>query len=124
MLKVVAVKVEHAEYADPETDVENLFDGDLDEYYSVNRESTEITFELEGDMEVNGVSIGFFMKAAEEMRIQTFDIAVRAADDDDWTTVISRKESSGEMGIMQTFPFTSKTAKYVRFESHGNTFNK
>lgn len=124
MLKVVAVKVEHAEYADSKTDVENLFDGDLDEYYSVNRESTQITFELEGDLEVNGVSIGFFMKAADEMRIQTFDVAVRAADDDDWTTVISRKESSGEMGIMETFPFTSKTVKYVRFESHGNNFNK
>ncbi|CAN0404164.1 unnamed protein product, partial [Ascophyllum nodosum] len=123
VLKVVAVKVQYVEFADPENDIENLLDGDLDKYYSVNRESTQITFELEDDQEVNGVSIGFFMKAAEEERIYTFDIAIRESGDDEWTTVISRKESSGDMGIMQTFTFSSKTAKYVRFESHGNTFN-
>ena len=63
------------------------------------------------------------MKAASEERIQVFDVAVKAADDDDWTTVISRKESSGEMGDVQTFPFSARTALYVRLETHGNSFN-
>lgn len=69
------------------------------------------------------MAIGFFMKIAKEERIQTFDIAVRKAADDDWTTVISRKESSGEFGTIETFPFSARTAFYVRFESHGNDFN-
>lgn len=116
--------VQHPDYADDSTSVENLFDGDVDSYYSIHRESTYITLELENEVEVSGVAIGFFMKAASEERIQTFDVAVRAADDDDddWTTVISRKESSGGMTI-QTFPFSSRTALYVRFETHGNSFN-
>ncbi|CAB1117755.1 unnamed protein product [Ectocarpus sp. CCAP 1310/34] len=114
--------VQHPDYADESTSVENLFDGNVDSYYSVHRESTYIILELEDEVEVNGVAIGFFMKAAEEERIQTFDVAVRSANDEDWTTVISRKESSGEMTI-QTFPFSSRTALYVRFETHGNSFN-
>ncbi|CBJ30799.1 FirrV-1-B30 precursor [Ectocarpus siliculosus] len=114
--------VQHPDYADGSTSVENLFDSDVDSYYSIHRESTYITLELEDEVDVNGVAIGFFMKAAEEERIQTFDVAVRSADDDDWTTVISRKESSGEMTV-QTFPFSSRPALYVRFETHGNSFN-
>lgn len=121
VLKVSKVEVEHATYSDPATEVDNLFDADLDTYYSVNRESTSITLELEDETEVNGVSIGFFMKFASEERIQTFDLAVRKGGDTDWRTVLSRKESSGERGIMQTFPFSSRSARYVRFESHGNS---
>lgn len=121
VLKVTKVEVEHADYADRTTDVNNLFDADLDTYYSVNRESTSITIELEEETEVNGMAIGFFMKSSSEERIQTFDVTVKKSDDDDWRTVLSRKESSGDMGIMQTFPFSSRLARYVRFESHGNS---
>lgn len=73
--------------------------------------------------QVVGVAIGFFMKFADENRITTFDIAVKSADSDEWITAISRKESSGTIGIIETFPFSSRMALYVRFESHGNTFN-
>lgn len=121
VLTVSQVEVEHSQYVDHDTD--NLFDGDLDTYFSVNRETTSITFELEGDQDVNGVAIGFFMKSEEEERIQTFDIALKKDDDNDWTTVISRKESSGDYNVIQTFPFATRTAAYIRFESHGNTFN-
>lgn len=124
VLEVEKVKVEHAEDADDTTSVDNLFDSDMKSYFSVNRESTTLTFELKEETDVNGISIGFFMKLAAEKRIQTFDIAVRGADDEDWTTVISRKESSGSMEDVQHFPFPSYTVLYVRFESHGNTFNK
>lgn len=123
---VVAVKqasVLHPDYVDPDTSVGNLFDSDLDTYFSVNRESTHIIMELEEELEVNGMAIGFFMKSAEEERIQVFDIAVRKAADEDWKTVVSRKESSGEMDVMQTFPFSSRKALYVRLETHGNDFN-
>lgn len=120
---VSQVMVDHAQYVDPTTDVNSLFDADPESYFSVNRESTRVTLELNEEVEVNGVAIGFFMKAAEEQRIQTFDIAVRSGSDDEWTTVISRSESSGEMGVMQTFPFSGTAALYVRFESHGNDFN-
>ena len=70
-----------------------------------------------------GVAISFFMKLASEERIYTFDIGIKDADADEWTTVISRKESSGEKDVVETFPFSSRKAFYVRFESHGNTFN-
>lgn len=123
---VLAVKemvVEHSDFANLELATKNLFDADLETYFSVHRETTKLTFELEGDHEVDGIAIGFFMNSAEEERIQTFDISLKAQDDDEWTTVISRKESSGAFQDIQTFPFSSRTATYVRFESHGNDFN-
>lgn len=122
VLKVAQTSVQHPDYADSSTDINNLFDGDIDTYYSVHRESTYITMELEEEAEVNGIAIGFFMKNAEEERIQTFDVSVRAEADDDWTTAISRKESSGAQ-VVQTFPFSARNALYVRLETHGNSFN-
>lgn len=121
VVKVNKAEVEHAAYSDSSTSVDNLFDADLDSYYSVNRESTSITLELEEETDVNGIAIGFFMKEADEERIQTFDVAVKKGDDDEWKTVLSRKESSGKIDTIETFPFSSRTALYVRFESHGNT---
>lgn len=123
VLPIAKMEIEHADYVDEDLSPNNLFDEDLDTYYSVHRESTKLTFELEGEYDVSGVSIGFFMKDSSEERIQTFDIAVKSEDDDGWTTVQSRQESSGEFDVMQTFPFTSRKATYVRFESHGNNFN-
>lgn len=123
VLKVSKMKVEHTDDVDNSNDMSNLFDGKIGTYFSVNRESTSFTFELDDETDVNGVSIGFFMKAESEERIQTFDILVKEDDDDDWTTVISRKESSGSMD-MQYFPFSTFKARYILFESHGNDFNK
>lgn len=123
VLSVSEVEVEHIEKMDTDTSVDDLFDSKISSYFSVNRESTSITLELEKETEIDGVAIGFFMKAAKEERITTFDISVRSADGD-WTTVISRKESSGDYKVVETFPFSSIKALYVRFESHGNTFNK
>lgn len=122
---VVAIKkasVFHPQYADSTTEVSNLFDGTVDTYFSVNRESTQFTLELAQETEINGIAIGFFMKAASEQRIQVFDVAVMEEGGDDWKTVISRKESSGEMGV-QTFPFSPRKALHVRLETHGNSFN-
>lgn len=123
VLGVAKVEVEHMEDIGEGTEANNLFDGEEDTYFSVNRESTSFTIELEKEAEINGVSIGFFMKAAKEERVVTFDVAVRASDGD-WTTVISRKESSGDYDVIESFPFSSIKALYVRFESHGNTYNK
>lgn len=125
VLPISKVLVEHDRFSDSTTEVESLFDGDMSTYYSINRESTAIILQLEEMSVVNGVSLGFFMKFAEEERIQTFDIDVRGpSEDDDWVTVYSREESSGKMEVMQTFPFTATEVYYVRFVSHGNTFNK
>lgn len=123
VLKVSEVEVEHIDKMDTDTSVDNLFDSKISSYFSVNRESTSITLELEKETEIDGVAIGFFMKAAKEERIMTFDVSVRSADGD-WTTVISRKESSGDYKVVESFPFSSIKALYVRFESHGNTYNK
>ncbi|CAM9149559.1 unnamed protein product, partial [Ectocarpus sp. 4 AP-2014] len=123
VVEVKQASVLHAEYADSTTEVSNLFDGTTETYFSVHRESTAITLELQEETEVNGVAIGFFMKAAEEERIQVFDISVMEEGGDDWKTVISRKESSGAMGDVQTFSFSSRKALYVRLETHGNSFN-
>ncbi|CAM9362869.1 unnamed protein product, partial [Sphacelaria rigidula] len=120
VLKVSDVEVQHSQYIDH--DPENLFDKDLTEYFSVNRETTEITFELEDEQEVNGIAIGFFMNDESEERIQRFSVSLRKEDDDDWTTVVADAESSGSMDI-QTFPFSTRTAKFIRFESHGNSYN-
>ncbi|CAN0070052.1 unnamed protein product, partial [Laminaria digitata] len=108
---------------DGSTEEANLFDGKLDTYFSVHRESTTITFELAAESAIDGVSIGFFFKGGEE-RIQKFDVSVKAADADNWTTVISGEESDGTTNF-QHFEFTSPhDAMYVQFRSRGNTFNK
>lgn len=120
VLKVSDIEVQHSQYMDH--DPENLFDKDLSDYFSVNRESTEITFELEEEQDVNGIAIGFFMNDESEERIQRFSISIRKEGDDDWTTVVADAESSGSMDI-QTFPFSTRTAKFIRFESHGNSYN-
>lgn len=122
--KVAKVEVDHPQFVDHDADPDNLFDADFGTYFSIHRESTGITLELEEELDITGVAIDFFMNNAEEERIQTFDIKVKSADDDDWTTIISRKESSGEHQNIETFSFVNaRTALYVRFESHGNTFN-
>ncbi len=123
VVEIKKVSVFHPQYVDSTTAIENLFDSDLTSYFSVHRESTHVTFELEQETEVDGIAIGFFMKAASEERIQTFDVAVMEDGGEEWTTVISRKESSGAMEDVQTFPFSSRTALYVRLETHGNSFN-
>lgn len=125
VLSVVRVKSEHRDDRDTSTSPDNLFDGGLNTHYSVNRESTYLTLELEEETEIHGVSIGFFMKDPEEERIQTFDVSARSSDEDEYTTLYSRKESSGAMGDIQHFEFSSPVkAMYVKVESHGNTENK
>ncbi|CAN0400898.1 unnamed protein product [Ectocarpus fasciculatus] len=119
------VKVEHVDNVDTETSPNNLFDGDVDTYFSINRESTSVIMELEEEQDVDGISISFFMKDASEYRVQTFSVSVRAADDSEYTTVISDRTSSGDKDdTYQLFTFTSTTVKYIRFTTNGNTFNK
>lgn len=118
------VKVEHVDNIDPVTNPSNLFDGDIDKYFSVNRESTSVIMELEEEQEVDGISISFFMKDQSEDRVQTFSVSVRAADDSEYTTVISDQTSSGEKDTFQLFTFTSTTVKYIKLTTNGNTFNK
>ncbi|CAM9799437.1 unnamed protein product, partial [Sphacelaria rigidula] len=109
---------------DNSTNVNNLFDRDLDTYFSVHRMSTSFTIDLGEDIKVDGVAIGFFMRDESEERIQTFSISTRAEDDDDddWKTPLVGEESSGTLE-MQTFSFNARTSRYVRFESDGNSFN-
>ena len=122
---VVAIKeaeIEHPTFANNENSINNLFDSNIETYFSVNRDSTEFTFMLEEETDVDSVAIGFFMKAASEERIQTFNVAVKA-EDGGWIKVIKGQESSGKME-MQTFPFSySRKALYVRLETDGNNYN-
>lgn len=120
--EVAIVEVLHPEYVDPDTELDNLFDGDLDTYFSVHRESTTLTFELDEEQTVGSVSIGFYMKSADEERLQTFSISIKSDDDDEWTVVIDEQQSDGSMD-MQTFSFFPQLTRYVRFESDGNNFN-
>ena len=63
VLKVEKVSVKHAFYADSTTEVDNLFDADLATYYSINRESTQITLQLEEETEVTPAFIQFTSKS-------------------------------------------------------------
>ncbi|CAM9899555.1 unnamed protein product, partial [Laminaria digitata] len=117
------VSLEHDEYVNGNNHVDNIVDGDIDTYLAIHRESTQITFELDRELEIDAVAIGFFMKSESEERIMTFDVQIKSGDSDDWKTVRSRAESSGEMDVIEYFSFSSRTALYVRFSSHGNTFN-
>ncbi len=127
VVKVSKIKVEHKDDRDTDTTPDSLFDGEvsMDSYFSVNRFMTSFVFELEEETELDGIAIGFFMKDEEEERIQTFDVAVRSYDEEDYTTMIATKESSGDFMDMQHFEFTSSVkAQYVKVSSKGNNFNK
>ena len=127
VVKVTKVKVEHKDNRDTSTNTDHLFDGEvsLDSYFSVNRFVTSLTMELEEETELHGISLGFFMKAEEEERIQSFEVSVRPYEEEDYTTVISTGESSGAYMDMQYFDFNSRVkAQYVKILSKGNNFNK
>lgn len=124
VLSVLKVEVDHYEQRDEDTSPDNLFDGDVETYFSVNRVSTFFILELEEETVVSGVSIGFFMKDISEERFQKFDVAIRANTDTEYTTVISGRVSSGAMFDVQRFDFTSPdTARYIKFTSDGNEYN-
>ena len=123
LVGIEKISLEHDEYVNGGNHVDNIVDGEISTYLAIHRESTQITFELDREVEIDAVAIGFFMKDASEERIMTFNVEVKTADDDDWKTVRSRAESSGNMNVIEYFSFSSRTALYVRFSSHGNTYN-
>lgn len=125
VLSVAKLEAEHMLDQDSKTAPDNLFDGNVQTYFAVKQDSTSLTLELDEETEINGISIGFFMKDESEERIQKFSVAVRANVETGYTTVISDRESSGEMGDVQYFEFTSPaTAQYIKISSHGNSFNR
>lgn len=53
VLQVSKVSVEHPQYVDSTTTADSMLDADIETYFSVNRETTKITFELEEETEVS-----------------------------------------------------------------------
>lgn len=97
----------------------NVLDGNLSTRWSANGNGQWIQFCLSSTSTVSGVQIAFY-KGNERRGI--FDILL-SADAQTWTTVATGLQSSGTSLALESFPFTARSAKYVRIVGRGNTVN-
>jgi hypothetical protein len=97
----------------------NVLDNDYNTRWSANGDGQWIQFCLGSSSTVTGVQIAFYNGNA---RTSTFDI-LTGNDGQTWTTAASNLHSSGTTLNLETFSFSSRTAKYVRIVGHGNSTN-
>ena len=97
----------------------NVMDNDYSTRWSANGDGQWIQFCLGSSSAVTGVQIAFYNG---NTRTSTFDI-LTGTDGENWTTAASGLQSSGTTTNLETFTFSSRTAKYVRIVGHGNSVN-
>jgi glucose/arabinose dehydrogenase len=97
----------------------NVLDNNLSTRWSANGDGQWIQFCLANTTTVTGVQIAFYNG---NTRTSTFDV-LTGTDGVNWTTAASGVVSSGTTLNLETFTFTSRTAKYVRIVGHGNSVN-
>jgi hypothetical protein len=97
----------------------NVLDNNLNTRWSASGDGQWIQLCLSTSSSISGVQIAFY-KGNE--RQSNFDVLV-SPDATTWTTVAAGLQSSGTSLALETFSFTSVTAKYVRIVGHGNSVN-
>jgi len=97
----------------------NVLDNNLSTRWSANGDGQWIQFCLGSSSTVSGVQIAFYNG---NTRSSKFDI-LTGTDGQNWTTAASGLQSSGTSTNLETFTFSSRTAKYVRIVGHGNSVN-
>lgn len=97
----------------------NTLDGDLGTRWSAQGDGVWIRYDLGGATTVGSVSVAWHRG---DTRRTTFDIQV-SGDGSSWTTVLSRRASSGTMLQPEAYDVPDATGRFVRVVGHGNTTN-
>jgi hypothetical protein len=97
----------------------NSVDNDLSTRWSANGDGQWIKYDLGSVQTVSHVRIAFFNGNQRQSR---FDIQV-STDNSSWTNALTGGLSNGTQTTEQTFDFTDRSARWVRYMGHGNTVN-
>jgi hypothetical protein len=100
-------------------DPANAVDGSLATRWSGNGDGAWIRFDLGAPRTVSSVRIAFF---SGNIRQSRFDMQV-SADGMAWSVLRTGVVSGGTSTQQETFDFTDRAARYVRYFGHGNTLN-
>jgi len=97
----------------------NTVDNNLGTRWSANGDGQWIRYDLGTSRTVAYVRIAFYNG---NTRTSRFDLQV-SGDGAAWTNVLTNVSSSGSTTQEQTFDFTDRAARYVRYVGHGNSVN-
>lgn len=92
----------------------NTVDGSLSTRWAGNGDGVWIRYDLGATKTVSYVKLAWY---AGTSRTYTFDVQL-STDGSTWTTVISRKVSSGATTALETYDFADASARYVRIVGH------
>jgi hypothetical protein len=98
----------------------NTLDGNLATRWSGEGDGVWIRYDLGSSRTVGAVSLAWHQGSG---RTFTFDVQV-SANSTSWTTVLSRRTSSGTTTQPETYDFADAAGRYVRVVGHGNTTNE
>ncbi|MBZ2197488.1 CBM96 family carbohydrate-binding protein [Occultella gossypii] len=96
----------------------NAIDGDLGTFWSANGDGQWLRANLPAQAEISGVQVAW---SQGDRRVYTFDVET-SMDGRSWIPRWSGS-SSGSTLEMESIPFDSATARYVRIVGHGNSAN-
>ena len=97
----------------------NSVDNSLTTRWSANGDGPWIKYDLGSTQTVAYVKIAVYNGNQRQAR---FDLQV-STDNSTWTTVLTGALSNGTQTTEQTFDFTDRSARWVRYVGHGNTVN-
>ena len=98
----------------------NTLDGNLSTRWSDEGDGVWIRYDLGAARTVGSVTIAWHQG---DIRRFTFDVQT-STDASSWTTVISRRVTSGTTLQPEAYDFGDRSARYVRVVGHGNTTNE
>jgi chitinase len=97
----------------------NTVDNNLSTRWSANGDGQWIRYDLGTSRTIGYVRIAFYNGNSRQSR---FDLQT-SADNVSWSNAITGALSSGTSTNEQTFDFSDRSARYVRYLGHGNTVN-
>jgi beta-glucanase (GH16 family) len=98
---------------------QNTVDNSLSTRWSASGDGQWIRYDLGSTQTVGHVRIAFYSGNTRQSR---FDLQT-STDGASWTNALTNAMSSGTTTQEQTFDFTDRAARYVRYFGHGNTVN-
>ncbi|ONI81376.1 hypothetical protein ALI144C_22460 [Actinosynnema sp. ALI-1.44] len=97
----------------------NTLDNNLSTRWSAEGDGVWIRYDLGRPQTIGSVSLAWHKG---DTRRDTFDVQL-SADGSSWTTVLSRRTSSGNTLQLQNYDFADASGRYLRVVGHGNTSN-
>lgn len=97
----------------------NAVDGNLATRWSASGDPQWLQLDLGATKNVSALKIAFYVG---DTRVSNFDIQT-STNGTSWTTIASGLHSSGSSTALETFDVPDTSARYVRYNGHGNSVN-